>query len=100
MGGFEWKLDRDALVEAVLSSSVRSILVPHGTFTMTETAQVLEKAMNEEKTDENPKAVVLVGSLIPLGEPTSDALDNLAVALQWLKSNEAILIFDIYVHFG
>ena len=69
-------------------------MVPHGTFTMTETAQVLEKAMMvKERTRKNPKAVVLVGSLIPLGEPTSDALDNLAVALGWLKSHQAILIF-------
>ena len=75
-------------------------MVPHGTFTMTETAQVLEKAL-EQKMDEksakdlSPKAVVLVGSLVPLGEPSSDAFDNLAVALRWLQSHEAIFIFDI-----
>ena len=74
-------------------------MVPHGTFTMTKTAQVLEKAL-EQKMEEksakylSPKAVVLVGSLVPLGEPSSDAFDNLAVALRWLQSHEAILIFD------
>ena len=101
MSGFERKFSRDALVEAVRSSSVRSILVPHGTFTMTETAQVLEKAMMvDERMDKNPKAVVLVGSLVPLGEPTSDAMDNLALALQWLKSQQAIFIFDIQISLG
>ena len=74
-------------------------MVPHGTFTMTKTAQVLEKALEqkmEEKSAKNlsPKAVVLVGSLVPFGEPSSDAFDNLAVALRWLQSHEAILIFD------
>ena len=70
-----------------------NILVPHGTFTMTKTAQVLEEAMIESVKHENEKkAVVLVGSLVPLGDPASDAPDNLAAALHWLKSHEAILI--------
>ena len=69
-------------------------MVPHGTYTMTETAQVLEKAMMEQKKSANQKAVVLVGSLVPLGNPSSDAPDNLAVALHWLKSNKAILFFQ------
>ena len=67
-------------------------MVPHGTFTMTETAQVLEKAMMESVKHENEKAIVLVGSLVPLGYPTSDAPENLAVALHWLKSRKAILV--------
>ena len=69
-------------------------MVPHGTYTMTETAQVLEKAMMEQKKSANQKAVVLVGSLVPLGNPSSDAPDNLAVALHWLKSHKAILILN------
>jgi len=44
--------------------------------------------MVDEMMDKNPKAVVLVGSLLPLGEPTSDALDNLTLALQWLKTHQ------------
>ena len=71
---------------------MRSILVPHGTFTMTETAEVLEKAMMESAKHKKEKAIVLVGSLVPLGEPTSDAPENLAVGLRWLRSHEAILV--------
>ena len=41
---------------------------------MTETAQVLENAMMKSVKHENEKkAVVLVGSLVPLGDPASDA---------------------------
>ena len=92
LNGFKLKkrFIREALVEAVLASSVRKILVPHGTFTMTETAQVVEKAMMESENQK--KAIVLVGSLVPLGDPSSDAPDNLAVALHWIRSNKAILI--------
>ena len=68
-----------------MSSAVRSILIPHGTFTMNETAKVLEEALKHGKKE---KVVVLVGSLVPLGEPSSDAVENLAVAVQCLKSQQ------------
>ena len=72
----------------MLSSAVRRILIPHGTFTMNETAKVLEEALKHGKKE---KAVVLVGSLIPLGEPSSDAVDNLAVAVHSLKTHKVYL---------
>ena len=46
---------------------------------------VLEEALKHGKKE---KVVVLVGSLVPLGEPSSDAVDNLAVAVQCLKSQK------------
>ena len=72
----------------MLSSAVRRILIPHGTFTMNETAKVLEEALKHGKKE---KVVVLVGSLIPLGEPSSDAVDNLAVAVRSLKTHKVYL---------
>ena len=73
----------------MLSSAVRSILIPHGTFTMNETAKVLEEALMRQGREK--KVVVLVGSLIPLCEPSSDAVENLAVAVQCLKSDQVLL---------
>ena len=64
-------------------------MIPHGTFTMSETAKVLEEALMRHGKEK--KVVVLVGSLIPLGEPSSDAVENLAVAVQCLKSDQVIL---------
>ena len=63
-------------------------MIPHGTFTMNETAKVLEEALMRHGRE---KKVVLVGSLIPLGEPSSDAVENLAVAVQCLKFDQVIL---------
>ena len=48
--------------------------------------------MMESAKHKKEKAIVLVGSLVPLGEPTSDAPENLAVGLHWLRSHEAILV--------
>ena len=61
-------------------------MIPHGTFTMNETAKVLEEALMRHGKEK--KVVVLVGSLIPLGEPSSDAVDNLAVAVHSLKTHK------------
>ena len=64
-------------------------MIPHGTFTMNETAKVLEEALMRHGKEK--KVVVLVGSLIPLGEPSSDAVDNLAVAVHSLKTHKVNL---------
>ena len=64
-------------------------MIPHGTFTMNETAKVLEEALMRHGREK--KVVVLVGSLIPLGEPSSDAVDNLAVAVHSLKTHKVYL---------
>jgi L-asparaginase len=71
--------DREALVAAVAASAVPRLLVPHGTFTLAETGRFLQRSGGMAG-----RAVALVGALVPLGDPGSDAPGNLAVAAAWL----------------
>lgn len=69
--------DRKRLVEQIVASSHRRILVPHGTYTMPDTAQFL----NESLPEGHDKVVVLFGSMIPLnGFIPSDAPFNIGFA--------------------
>lgn len=68
--------DRQKLVKAILSSPHDNILVPHGTFTMSQTAQFLD---NQGLTG---KKIILTGSMVPImGFAASDAGFNLGYAI-------------------
>ncbi len=68
--------DRKRLAKAIESTAHENIIVTHGTFTMGETAQFLEKSSLENK------KVVLTGSMIPItGFAASDAGFNLGYVI-------------------
>jgi L-asparaginase len=73
--------DRRALRQAIEASPVEHILIPHGTFTMPETGVYLRRHLGVAA---QGKTIVLVGSLIPLDEPGSDAPSALEFALDTL----------------
>lgn len=78
--------DREYLVEKIQNSKATKILIPHGTFTMEDTAKHIA-GYNLNKT------IVLTGSFIPGSSINSDAPFNLGYAicaLQFLKP-------DVYV---
>ena len=74
--------DRKALTDAIRHTFTKRILVPHGTFTMPETGRFLQKSLGEKIGE---KCVVLVGSMIPLGEKESDAPANIEFAVANLR---------------
>ena len=74
--------DRDLLAAAIGRTSNNRILVPHGTFTMPETGEYLQRALDSSIGD---KCVILVGAMIPLHDDDSDAPDNLEFALNNLR---------------
>ena len=75
--------DREKLAKAIDSSPHENIVVTHGTFTMRDTAQFLEKRKFENK------KIILTGSMIPLtGFTTSDAGFNLGYATASFSSIE------------
>lgn len=65
--------DRAAIRRAALDAEERSVIVTHGTDTMTETAQALGGIAG--------KTIVLVGALAPARFAESDATFNLGMAL-------------------
>ncbi len=68
--------DRNKLAEAIQSTPHTNIIVTHGTFTMKQTTEFLEK---QGLTD---KKVILTGSMIPItGFTASDAGFNLGFAI-------------------
>jgi L-asparaginase len=68
--------DRERLLEAIIASPFNRFLVTHGTFTMAETGRYLKRRLQSA----DGKLVILAGSMIPLGEPNSDAPFNLGFA--------------------
>lgn len=74
--------DRAAVVAAIEASPAGCVLIPHGTYTMPETGVYLLEHLSEVALK---KSTVLVGSLIPLEEPGSDAPANLECALERLR---------------
>ena len=70
--------DRARLVAAIESSHCQHILIPHGTFTLAESGAYLCRHLTERRLQ---KTILLVGSLIPLGETNSDAPGALQYAL-------------------
>jgi L-asparaginase len=75
--------DRAAVAAAIEASLADCILIPHGTYTMPETGVYLLQHLSGMALK---KSIVLVGSLIPLEEPDSDAPANLEFALERLRS--------------
>ncbi len=73
--------DRMKLQTTIEQSPHDRILVTHGTFTMAETAQFIEKSLPEGKT------VVFTGSMIPIaGFTSSDAGFNIGFAIASMDS--------------
>ena len=74
--------DRAQLVATLNRHPGQHILIPHGTYTMPETGVYLRQHLPDAALE---KSIILVGSLIPLGEPESDAPANLDFALKVLE---------------
>jgi L-asparaginase len=67
--------DRQKLVSAIKSSPHENILITHGTFTMQQTAQFLDKLNLNKK-------IIMTGSMVPIiGFAASDAGFNLGFAI-------------------
>jgi L-asparaginase len=64
--------DRARLLECVIRASISSIVITHGTDTMTQTARALSEVRD--------KTIVLVGALAPARFSESDAAFNLGMA--------------------
>jgi len=73
--------DRTSIVEAILKSPSRAILVTHGTFTIADTARALKTAFGDTK-----KTVLLVGAWVPFGGENSDAPSQMEFALKTLHT--------------
>jgi L-asparaginase len=68
--------DRERLVKAITGSPHENILITHGTFTMLDTAQYINKQSLSDK------KIILTGSMIPItGFSASDAGFNLGFAI-------------------
>ncbi len=78
--------DRRDLLLAVEACPVERILIPHGTFTMPETGAFLREHLSAHA---QRKTIMLVGSLIPLNEPDSDAEAALEFAINCLRKQHA-----------
>lgn len=78
--------DRAAVAAAIEASPAGRVLIPHGTYTMPETGIYLLEHLSETA---RQKSIVLVGSLVPLEEPASDAAANLECALGQLLGEAA-----------
>ncbi len=85
--------DRAALARTIVESSYKRFLVTHGTYTMAETGRYLKRHLDPNQS----KLVVLVGSMIPLGEPNSDAPFNLgfaSAAAMMLQESGVVIAFN------
>jgi L-asparaginase len=68
--------DRQKLLDAISTSPHENIVITHGTFTMRETAEFIEKQLPDGK------KVILTGAMIPItGFASSDAGFNLGYAI-------------------
>jgi L-asparaginase len=72
--------DRDIIIGQSRSVPERRIVITHGTDTMVQTAQAIERAGIGEKT------IVLTGAMIPYKFGSSDGLFNLGSALAFAQS--------------
>jgi len=76
--------DRQRLAKAINNSPHENIIITHGTFTMKDTAQFLEKIAGGGE-----KKIILTGSMIPImGFAASDAGFNLGFAIGLLAGLE------------
>src|SRR5665213_3201898 len=73
--------DREELAKAITSTQHKDIIVTHGTFTMTKTAQYLEDYFSGTNKLQDKK-IILIGSMLPItGFSISDAGFNLGFAI-------------------
>ena len=68
-----------AIKRAISESNNRYVIITHGTDTMVENAQTLEKWLDESDSD---KVIVFAGAFRPLEEGLSDGEVNLSYAIQ------------------
>ncbi|MEQ9463007.1 MAG: asparaginase domain-containing protein [Haliea sp.] len=73
--------DRERLAAAIETTRLQRILIPHGTYTMPATGMYLRRHLGREA---QSKSIVLVGSMVPLGEAGSDAPAALEFAIETL----------------
>ncbi len=66
--------DRNKILQNCRDCKEDHIVITHGTDTMTATAQILGKNIND-------KTIVLLGAMIPYNQKNSDALFNLGTAI-------------------
>lgn len=71
--------DRELIVHQCLNCDEDSIIITHGTDTMTDTASLLAKHIKD-------KTVILTGAMIPIKFGSSDGLFNLGSALAFAQS--------------
>ena len=75
--------DRQKLLAAIASSPHKNIVITHGTFTMRNTAEFIEKQLPKDK------KIIITGAMIPItGFASSDAGFNLGYAIGLLDSLE------------
>ena len=74
--------DRAQLAAAIESLQADRILIPHGTYTMPATGSYLREHLSPRA---QRGSIVLVGSMIPLGEADSDAPAALEFAISSLR---------------
>ncbi len=79
-------LDRQLILDKCQSCQEKNILITHGTDSMVETANYLDKHLKD-------KTVVLFGSMVPYSIDCSDALFNLGVALSAVQLQD----FGVYI---
>lgn len=74
--------DRAAIAEAIKKSKVSGVIITHGTYTMSDTARYLKKALIRVN-----KTVVLTGSMVPVkGFDFSDGSFNLGYAIAQVQT--------------
>lgn len=77
--------DRELIVSKCRDCREKNIVISHGTDTMVETAQLLDKHIKD-------KTVALFGAMIPYSIKNSDALFNLGTALSAAKNKPGVYI--------
>lgn len=77
--------DQEALIKAINSSAGKMFIITHGTYTMADTARIIEKKL-ENRSD---KTIILTGSMIPIdGFSMSDGPFNLGYAFSQVQALE------------
>ncbi len=71
--------DREKILQSCKDCTEDKVIITHGTDTMSETAQMLGKAIKN-------KTIVLLGAMVPFNQPKSDALFNLGCAISSVQS--------------
>lgn len=80
------KNDRKTLLDTIISSKEKKIVIVHGTDTMKKSAKVLAKVVKN-------KTIIFVGAMKPYSYEKVEASTTLGMALGFLKSNPKKGIF-------